>query len=332
MANWSPPERLKVEESSLSEKERELSFDPHDLEVQRADYVSQTYKRVSKNERKQFTKSLSKDDEGDFDRVYEYLNDWKDPAEYSPKAAESWELLAKDTLKIPTNVRNNGKNAEEPTQPQIKTFGELYTATQCFLSIHFGTKNEPATKEIHRGIREKSIAKLVAQVIDNPNCDQYHFYTSALSNHTGLEGVGFHHSEGVVITMKIPREKVAFAPDRLINTPAHEDEFQLVGGVIDVGSKNIIQEGSSSGETRRLTTLIQRMDSPEGLHDDEHRDIADLVEIMYENEESVTSSEGADRLQNWRHEVDSREIFSSPKRSLLKAQVQYLAEAGQSPD
>lgn len=237
--------------------------------------------------------------------------------------------MAKEALDIPTEVRNGGTLAAYPNESQKHTFEELYVATQCFLEIHFGTKDIEASKRVYRGIREPSIAKLVAQVIDNPGSDRYHFYTSTISNHTGLEGVGFHHSDGIVINVPVQRERIALATDRLFNTPAQEDEFQLVGGVISVGPDGIIYEGAQSGQTQSLVTLIRKMDSPETLEADDHRDIADLVEMMDEHDEPATTTEGAVRLKEWFLEVKSRELFSAMKTQSLKATVVYLIEAGE---
>jgi len=328
MDQWEPPSELEVKEGDLSSLEINVPCDIHDLEVQKSDYTSQTYERLARKARKNLTKELSRDSNGNYDTVIDYLNIWKNPNDYDEEIAQSYERLMKEALDIPTEVRNGGEQANFPSQFEIHTIRQLYLATQCFLAVHFGTKDEHAKKRVYRGIREPSIAKLVAQVIDNPNSDRYYFHTSTISNHSGIEGVGFYHSNGIVIDFLAPREVVAFCPDRLMNTPSHEDEFQLVGGTIRVGANRIIHEGTQSERTRRLQTLIRSMDEPESLDEFDHKDIADLVEMMFEADEPVTTQEGAKRLEEWFHEVDSQEIFSVRKNKTLRAQIQCLTEAG----
>lgn len=326
---WQPPNELSVTESSLSSHETNLPCDAHDLEIRKADYVSQTYQRLSKDQRQKFTKKLSRKSQFDFESVNEYISKWKSPDNYYAKTAQSYERLVKETLNIPTNVRNGGCKADFPSEEEKKVLGELYVATQCFLAIHFGTRDEPAYKKVYRGIRKESIAKLTAQVIDNPESDEYHFHTSTVSNHTGLEGVAFHHSESIVISLRVPRKQVVFAPDRLFNTPSHEDEFQLAGGTIQVRARNVVHEGTESDETRRLTTLIQSMESPQDLSDDDLKDIADLVQIMSDEQEPLHTSDGAERLEEWWHELSAREIYHGDKKRYLKAAVDYLKEPTQ---
>ncbi|WP_188878540.1 hypothetical protein [Halarchaeum nitratireducens] len=329
MDEWSPPDEIKVDENRLSSLEVNLTFDPHDDEAQVSDYTSKTYSRLSTDQRRRFEKDLQRDTRGDFDSIHEYLNSWKNPNEYNEKVAQSYEKLVKDALSIPTGVRNGGEQANYPTGSQKHTFERLYVATQCFLAIHYGTREEDAKIRVHRGIREISIAKLVAQMIDNPEADEYYFYTSAVSNHSGLQGVGFYHSNGIIVSFDVPRDQVAFAADRLVNTPAHEDELQLVGGILRVGPKGVIHEGTHSGITRRMRTIIQSMSSSESLDNSVHKDIADLIEMMFKHDEPVTTSDGADRLIDWFYEVRSREIYSAAKTQSLKDQVDYLKEAGQ---
>ncbi|SDR42559.1 hypothetical protein [Natronobacterium texcoconense] len=329
MSNWSPPEDTQVGEGNISALEASLPFDPHDLEIQRTEYVPQTYQRLSKKQRKRFEKYLNRNNDYEFDQVYSYLLKWKNPDKYDDGIAQSYERLAKEALGIPTQIRNGGEEAVYPNDQQIQTFKELYVASQCFLEIHFGTTDESATKTVYRGIRENSMAKIVAQAIDFPDSDRYYFKTSTVANFTGIEGIGHYHSDGILVKWRVPREKIILAADRLFNTPAHEDELQIAGGTILVEGNGVIHEGTTSGTTRRLQTVIQGMDSPESLNDVDHKDIADLVELMYHHDEPVTTTEGAERLEEWFYEVNSRELYSAMKTEALNAQVQYLMEAGQ---
>lgn len=329
MERWEPPDELRITEDNLPELEARLEFDLHDLEIQQSEFTRETFKRLSGKQRKRLERMLSQDEKSDFRQIYDNFCTWKDPTCYDDEIAQTHEFLAMRALNIPVDVRNGGTDADVPTRRQKRAFKQLYIITQGFFEIHYSKKGETATKEVYRGIREKSIASIVAQMIDNPDRDQCFFHTSVLSNHTGLESVGFYHADSIVVNWRAPREEIALAADRLCNTPANEDELQIVGGTIKVGSRAVLHKGTQSGDTRRLQTLIRRFDDPESLSNIEHQDVADLIEIMEYHNEPVVTREGAQRLEQWIQEVNTREIYSAEKMKTLRDQVRYLKEAGQ---
>lgn len=323
--DWEPPDHIDLER--ISEVERDLGFHANEVRKVATDFVKGNYYALTDRQRKNLETSLG-DESDELEYVQRLVRKCKDPSEYHKDETREYEKVTKETLEIPIEVRHGEDGLEDPTESQVNVFTKLYRATQCFVHVNVV---DPRTKDlrVYRGIRGTSIAKIVAQALDKPDSDRYYFNTSVTSNHTGTEEIAFYHSTGIVIKWDAEPELIATAVDHLLDTPVREDEYHLVGGTIFVDSDGVIHEGAYTNDRRRLRTTLDRLESPEDMTAGEHRDVAQLIETMYENETGVTTDEGATYLENWFDEIRSGGPFSSAKLQFLNAAVQYITEVDQ---
>lgn len=319
--NWEPPDELRVDPSAVSDIEHELGFHASEIVSMRAVDCDDEFPILDPDQRESLETSLSADRRWALETLHDLFDDWKDPEAYHEESVQTYEGLAGQALLIPTGVRGDPTRPLDLDEEELGVYRGFYLASQCFLECAYGP-----SCFVYRGIREKSIASLFAQALDYPESDRYYFKTSTISNHSGLEAIGFTHSNGIVVQWDAPREYVAAAVDQLFDTPAPEDEYHVVGGMLYVGQNGVIHEGRETGDRRKLRTTIERLEDPSDMANDEHLDVVDLVMMMYDEEIGVKTPEGARRLLQWNEAFQSTEVLTARKRRLVHAAVLFLSE------
>lgn len=310
-----------MDATAVAEIEQKLGFHATEIVSMPALHCDDVFPVLDPDQRASLETSLSADRQSALETLHHLLDRWKDPQEYHEEHVQIYEGLAGQALMIPTGVRGTPTASLDLDEAVIDVYRDFYLATQCFLECAYGP-----SCYVYRGIREKSIASLFAQALDYPESDRYYFKTSTISNHSGLEAIGFNYSSGIVVKWDAPREYVAVAVDQLYDTPAPEDEYHLVGGMLYVGQNGVIHEGRRTGDRRKLRTTIERLEEPSDMGRGEHLDVVDLVMTTYDEELGVRTPEGARRLLRWNDAFQSTEILTERKRRLVHAAVLFLSE------
>ncbi len=323
MSEWVPPSSILLPPEKADSFASSRPIDFHNLETYTARYTEEEYQRLARRERTTLRRHLEERANLNFQDLWDIIQRWKDPEEYHPISAERYEWIVMEALGVDVPPRDEGI-PREPTDPEVHAAQELYRLSQCFLKLHFFDPRSPQKVELFRGIREKSVAKLVAQTIDNPNADRYEFITSTVANFTTLKGIGLHHASPVLITQLVPLDEVFATPDRLLHTHVNEDEFQVIGGRFEVDGRGVLLRGHHTDEIVELRTLIQAMDDPMEIPESYHREIADLVAMFESYGQFIRTREGKVRLTEWCREIESREILKPKQMRTLRNLVRKV--------
>lgn len=289
--------------------------------------TNRAYSRVSLTDRLAFQEKLVRRfGESPAEKLLRLFDCWKQTSK--PRSeTQTYEMLVKNTFDIGANVRTIPSDPNRGTQLDF-SYQTLLTAyhsySQKFLQERFGTE-----VPVHRGLRSVKVAELFAQALDNPARKTYRFKTNVVSNHSTVTQVGTDYSDGIVLRWDADRTDIVSVVDhvRPAEVPS-EAEIHVRGGVLKTGREAVKHTGIDSQFERPLYQTVEQMQTPTKMELIEHREVADLVVFMVENDVRVATSDGGDRLETWWEEAKQTPAF----RPELTAEIDTAVEYATTPD
>lgn len=235
------------------------------------------------------------------DRVYDLINSWKGSS--GGEKAETVELIAKKALGIGAPVRTDGKNAQDvmPDGAEIDTYRDLTRISRAFMRQHMPTDSRGETSvTLHRGIRHSN-ESFTAQLIDNPNAEEYRFPTVATSNHSIDSGVAEHWAEAYTISHRATPDDVALAIDVLRPHGLDEGEVHIIGddGRVPSGGVTFTGPRHQDLDSQNAQELFSALDRPEEADPETHDHLYGLIRAMDRADHAPKTAAGATRLKEW---------------------------------
>lgn len=235
------------------------------------------------------------------DRVYDLINSWKGSS--GGEKAETLELIAKKALGIGAPVRTDGKNVQDvlPDGAEIDTYRDLTRISRAFMQRHMPADSRGETSvTLHRGIRHSN-EPFTAQLIDNPNADEYRFPTIATSNHSIDSGVAEHWAEAYTISHRATPDDVALAIDVLRPHGLDEGEVHIIGDDVRVPGAGVTFTGPRHQDldSQNAQGMFSALDTPEKADAETHDRLYGLIHAMDRADYAPETTAGATRVKKW---------------------------------
>lgn len=295
--------------------------------------VNTPYPAFTSNEAQTVQNALAdKHEKEAVDRVYDLINSWKGSS--GGEKAETLELIAKKALGIGAPVRTDGKNVQDvlPDGAEIDTYRDLTRISRAFMQRHMPTDSRGETSvTLHRGIRHSN-ESFTAQLIDNPNAEEYRFPTVATSNHSIDSGVAEHWAEAYTISHRATPDDVALAIDVLRPHGLDEGEVHIIGDDVRVPSAGVTFTGPRHQDldSQNAQELFSALDRPEEADAETHDRLYGLIRAMDRADHAPETTAGATRLKEWFESCIRDNRFRDTSRATAYKTVQSVLGASES--
>jgi hypothetical protein len=201
-----------------------------------------------------------------------------------------------------SNPIPNLKKAHDisPDSAEIDVYRDVTRISRAFMREQMPTTDEVTDAPAHRGVRHSN-ERLTAQLIDNPNANEYRFDAPSVSNHTVDIGVANHWAEAYSITHQVTPDDVALAIDVLRPSGLDEGELHLIGEDIRVPADGGTFTGPRREDIdhRNGPALFNTLNQPDTADSEAHDHIYGFVRAMDEAGITPETQAGAERLAGW---------------------------------
>jgi hypothetical protein len=183
----------------------------------------------------------------------------------------------------------------------------------------------------------EEFCEVVSGLIEEPTSEAIELHSPVVTSYSLSEEIAQMCTEGVIATLSIPFRPVAFAHDFLIEPPIHtgpEGEVHVLSHHLIVPSDSLfIHFGPEDyGDGRRpLRRTIQGMSQPSNLSGLQHRDIGNLLRLLFKTDRSQESSSlrvlntGANsRAWTWYEYVETEGLVPQERLNLTRKHIKYL--------
>jgi hypothetical protein len=275
------------------------------------------HKALKQRHRENVLDNLYKEyDSETVDSVFRRLEAIKSDSTVEP-TCQTYEKIHKELFDLETDlnidVRNQGTEVLDFDPAEKRVHEELYEISQGFLD--FGSDSN--TWRLHRGVRRKSAAKLISDTIDSPDSDTYLINDSVVSHHTDNTYVARRYTDKIAISWNVPIWRIALAHDHILDVGPKEAEHHVFGGDITVQSHSVVHYGDHTNRVQKLHKTIEAMREPHEMNLNEHREVAELVHLMYKEGRMPSTEAGKQRLRKWFQSDSAQSYIDDEKRNII---------------